>query len=153
MSTLRMLLPAALACTLLVAGCASTGPSLSPDALTGHTWSLVEATDADGRMDTALTGGERPPIELSFHPDRLGVRNACNGMGGDYQLKGNALEVGNLMQTMMACEPALMAREDAIKQRLQQPLQVQFDETGNRLILRNGVGVMTFQPATEQPAP
>lgn len=149
MSTLRMLLPAALACTLLVAGCASTGPSVSPDALTGHTWSLVEATDADGRLDTALTGGERPPIELSFHPDRLGVRNACNGMGGDYQLKGNTLEVGNLMQTMMACEPALMAREDAIKQRLQQPLQVQFDETGNRLTLRNGVGIMTFQ----QPAP
>ncbi|CEA01226.1 META domain-containing protein [Pseudomonas saudimassiliensis] len=153
MSTLRMLLPAALACTLLVAGCASTGPSVNPEALTGHTWTLVEATDADGRLDTALTGGERPPIELSFHSDRLGVRNACNGMGGDYQLKGDTLEIGNLMQTMMACEPALMAREDAIKQRLQQPLQLQFDEAGNRLTLRNGAGIMTFQPAAAQPAP
>lgn len=152
MSTFRTLLPAVLAGTLLFAGCASTTSSIAPDALTGHTWALVEATDADGRLDTALTGGDRAPIELSFHPDRIGVSNACNGMGGEYTLKGDTLEVGMLMQTMMACEPALMDRESAIKQRLEEPLQVQLNDAATQLTLRNGAGVMTFQPAPDHSA-
>lgn len=149
MNTFRTLLPATLAATLLFAGCASTTSSVAPEALTAHAWSLVEATDADGRLDTALTGGERAPIELSFHPDRIGVSNACNGMGGTYTLKGDTLDVGMLMQTMMACEPPLMARENAIKQRLEDPLQVQLNDTATRLTLRNGAGVMIFQPAAD----
>ncbi|MCO5784754.1 hypothetical protein DHB74_00115 [Pseudomonas sp. G11-1] len=152
MSTFRTLLPATLAATLLFAGCASTTSSTSPDALTAHAWALVEATDADGRLDTDLTGGSRAPIELSFQPDRIGVSNACNGMGGNYTLKGDTLEVGMLMQTMMACEPPLMARENAIKQRLEKPLQVQLNDAGTRLTLRNGAGIMTFQPAADHSA-
>ncbi|WP_193074236.1 META domain-containing protein [Pseudomonas sp. FME51] len=152
MSTFRTLLPATLAATLLFSGCASTTSSTSPDALTAHSWALVEATDADGHLDTSLTGGNSAPIELRFQPDRIGVSNACNGMGGNYTLKGDTLEVGMLMQTMMACEPPLMAREKAIKQRLEKPLQVQLNDDATRLTLRNGAGIMTFQPAADHSA-
>ncbi|SDS06153.1 Heat shock protein HslJ [Halopseudomonas litoralis] len=148
-ATIRHLLPAALAFSLMLGGCASTNSSVSVDELIHHTWLLASATDADGKPDTALTGGDRAPIALSFHPDRMGISNACNGMGGDYQVEGDTLKVGNLMQTMMACEPVLMAREDAIKKRLQQPLEMEIDDNASQLILRNNAGVMIFHPSAD----
>ena len=146
--TIGRLLPASIALALLLTGCSNT-PTVTPATLTQYDWSLVEATDADGHSDTALQGGNQPPIRLSFEAGRLGVTNSCNGMGGNYQLKNDRLKVGNLMQTMMACESELMARESAIKARLQQPLNVQFDPQGTRLTLINDAGIMVFQPAAQ----
>ncbi|MFA5678645.1 MAG: META domain-containing protein [Pseudomonas sp.] len=144
--TSRHLLPAAVALAFVLTGCTST-PDVSVATLTQHNWSLVDATDADGHADTALRGGNQAPIQLSFQADRLGVTNSCNGMGGNYQLKNDQLEIGDLMQTMMACESELMARESAIKSRLQQPLRVKYDQQSSRLTLTNDAGVMVFQPA------
>lgn len=150
-ATFRRLLPASLALALLIGGCNgndTNANAVSIDTLTAQPWSLVEATDAEGLAATNLTGGDRPPIELNFQPERMGVSNACNGMGRDYELENNTLKVGQLVQTMMACEPALMARENTIKTYLQQPLQVQFDDSGSRLTLSGDAGVLVFQPAT-----
>lgn len=146
--TLGRLLPASVAMLVMLTGCSST-PTASIATLTQHDWSLVDATDADGHVDTTLRGGDRPPIQLSFQNDRMGVANACNHMGGNYELKNDRLKVGNLMQTMMACEAELMARESAIKTRLQQPLNVQFDPQDERLTLINDTGIMVFQPADQ----
>lgn len=142
------LLPASMILALALAGCGST-QTVSLSTLTQHDWSLAEATDADGHPDASLQGGDRAPIQLSFQADRLGVSNSCNGMGGDYQLKEDRLEVGNLMQTMMACESELMARESAIKARLQQPLKIQYDPKKVRLTLINDAGIMVFKPSGE----
>ncbi len=147
-STLGRLLPASVAMMVVLAGCSST-PTASLATLTQHQWSLIDATDADGHVDTTLSGGDRPPIQLSFQKDRMGVANACNHMGGDYELKNDRLKIGNLMQTMMACESELMARESAIKARLQQPLSVQFDPRDARLTLINDTGVMIFEPVDQ----
>ena len=147
-STLRRLLPASIAALVMLTGCSST-PTASIATLTQHNWSLVDATDADGHVDTTLRGGDRPPIQLSFETGRMGVANACNHMGGNYELKNDRLKVGNLMQTMMACEAELMARESAIKTRLQQPLNVRFDPQEERLTLINDTGIMVFQPADQ----
>ena len=146
--TLGRLLPASITLAFILTGCSST-PQVSLSTLTQHDWSLVEATDADGHVETALHGGNRAPIRLSFQTDRLGITNSCNGMGGDYELKNDRLEIGNLMQTMMACESELMARESAIKARLQQPLSVQFDPRDARLTLINDTGVMIFEPVDQ----
>lgn len=146
--TLRRLLPASAALLVVLTGCSST-PTASVATLTQHDWSLVDATDADGHVDTALRGGDQPPIQLSFQDARMGVTNACNHIGGGYELKNDRLEVSNLMQTMMACEAELMARESAIKTRLQQPLNVRFDPQDERLTLINDTGIMVFQPADQ----
>ena len=146
--TLRHLLPASFALAFMLGGCSST-PEISVATLTQHDWSLANATDADGHVDTALRGGDRAPIKLSFQADRLGITNSCNGMGGDYELQNDLLIIGNLMQTMMACESELMAREGAIKTRLQLPLRVQFDQGSSRLTLINDTGIMVFQPASD----
>lgn len=147
-STLGRLLPASIALAFVLTGCSST-PQVSLATLTQHDWSLVEATDADGHTDTALHGGDRAPIRLSFQTERLGISNSCNGMGGEYELNNDRLEIGNLMQTMMACEPELMARESAIKARLQQPLNLRFDPQDARLTLINDSGVMVFEPVNQ----
>lgn len=144
--TLRHLLPASIALALVLSGCSST-PDVSVTTLTQHDWSLIDATDADGHADIALRGGDRAPIQLSFQPDRMGITNSCNGMGGDYELKNGRLKIGNMMQTMMACEPELMARESAIKARLHEPLRLEYDQETSRLTLINDAGIMVFQPA------
>lgn len=141
---LRHFLPASLGLALL-AGCNSLA-GISSTSLTQHDWVLEEATDADGHLDSALLEGNRAPIQLTFSDNRLGVSNACNQMGGDYTVKNGRLKVGHMMQTMMACEPELMARESAIKVRLQQPLRVRIDADTSRLTLLNDTGVMVFRP-------
>jgi hypothetical protein len=141
---LRHFLPATLGLALLT-GC-NTLVGIAPINLTQHDWALVEATDADGHLDQALLDGNRAPIQLTFKDDRLGVSNACNHMGGDYKLKNGRLKVGHMIQTMMACEPELMARESAIKTRLQQPLRVRIDAETSRLHMLNDAGVMVFEP-------
>src|SRR5690606_41544447 len=107
---------------------------------------LVSATVAVGQLDALRRGGSKPPVLLTFQVLRLRVRNACNNMGGYYKLFTDKLEVGNLMQTMMACESELMTRESAIKTRLQESLRGQYDAATSPLTPINDAGVMLFEP-------
>ncbi len=150
-STMRGLVPATIALALMLGGCVNDEAKLSTDTLATHTWSLIEATDAAGKAANALTDGEQAPIELIFQAERLRVANACNNLSGNYQLKDTTLEIGQMIQTMMACEPALMAREDAIKAYLEQPLAAKFDASNSQLTLSNESGTMVFQASEKQP--
>ncbi|MFT3743321.1 MAG: META domain-containing protein [Pyrinomonadaceae bacterium] len=47
-------------------------------------------------------------VTLNIKGSSLGGRSGCNVYGGDYAFEDNALNVGDLMSTMMACqEPAM----------------------------------------------
>ena len=146
--TLGRLLAASIALAFILTGCSST-PTASVASLSQHDWSLVEATDADGHLDSAVSGGSQPPIQLRFQDGRMGVSNACNHISGDYSLNNDRLEVGLMMQTMMACEPTLMARENAIKSRLSRAFKVSYDQQADRLTLINDSGALVFQPAEQ----
>lgn len=149
--TMRGLIPATMALALMLSGCTDKDTPMSSETLTKHTWSLLAATDAAGNTANALTDGEQAPIELIFQADRLRVANACNNLSGGYQFKDSTLEVGQMIQTMMACEPALMARETAIKTYLEHPLAVQYDANNAQLTLSNESGKMVFQANVSQP--
>ena len=149
-STPRRLVPATLALALVLGGCTNDEAKVSTDTLASHAWSLVSATDATGKDAKALTDGEQAPIKLLFQAERLSVANACNNMSGPYQLKDTTLEIGNLAQTMMACEPVLMAREEAIKTYLEKPLTVKVDDSNSRLTLSSETGKMVFEANDNQ---
>ena len=83
----------------------------------------------------------------------MGVTNACNNLSGTYQVKGDTLEIGDLAQTMMACEPELMAREEAIKDYLKKPLSFTLGENNSRLTLSNENGNIVFQANDSTTAP
>ncbi len=47
-------------------------------------------------------------VTLNVKESSLGGRSGCNIYGGDYTFEDNAMKVGDLMSTMMACqEPAM----------------------------------------------
>lgn len=99
----------------------ATTPEAAMDtsALGQYHWRLSEATDKDGKRIDALFAQADKPLQLDFAEGRLSVSNACNRIGGSYQVEAGKLQVGQMMHTMMACpDPAVMALDDAIDQRL-----------------------------------
>lgn len=91
-------------------------------------WTLADATAADGTRIDALFPRADKPLQVDFADGRLSVSNACNRIGGGYTIEGNALSVGNLAQTQMACaDAALMQSDAAIGERLQAGGTLRFD--------------------------
>ncbi|TDK23856.1 DUF4377 domain-containing protein [Luteimonas aestuarii] len=102
-------------------------------------WRLRQATDSDGNRIDALFPRAELPLQVDFADGRVSVSNACNHIGGSYALDGNALSVGNLVQTQMACvDAALMQSDDAIGERLQAGGTLRLD--GDDLVLATPAG-------------
>lgn len=107
-----------------VAGCGGAAPSTSTTERTSAVideatlgarhWQLVEATGADGARIADLFPDPARAIQLDFAEGRVSVSNACNRMSGPYELAGERLSVGDVMQTEMACEEPRMRAEAAI---------------------------------------
>ena len=100
----------------------ATATSAQVDAKTlgAYHWQLRNATDNTGKRIDALFARPQQPLQLDFHDGRLGVANACNRIGGAYRVEHGRLQLGQMMQTLMACaDPALARLDEAITQRLQ----------------------------------
>ncbi|MHB1057934.1 MAG: DUF4377 domain-containing protein [Rhodanobacter sp.] len=129
MKACLFLLPLALAACMAAPESATRAAASSPanaDApassrtLARYHWLLHDAVDSRNQRMDVLFGKPDKPLQLDFSADRVSVRNACNGIGGDYKVVDGHLLTGPLMQTMMACaDPALMQRETTIKAMLQ----------------------------------
>ncbi len=117
---------------------ATPNPSRDVATLGQYHWQLNVATDKAGQRIDALFARPDKPLQLDFADDRISVSNACNQIGGSYRVEAGKLHVDALMHTMMTCpEPALMALDDAIDQRLRDDpaLTVQSDGDTPRLTL------------------
>lgn len=110
--------------------------------LTGTRWDLTQYGDPAAPR-TPVTDSR--PV-LSFDNEgQLGHTTGCNGMGGEYTLTGATLTVGNLMQTMMACDDPLMAQEAAIGQALQSATTL--TQTGDTLVIGYAGGELRYTRA------
>lgn len=87
--------------------------------LGGYLWQLEDATDRQGhRIDVLLVRPDMP-IQFDFAGARIAVLNACNRIGGDVRIDGDAVRIGALVSTKMACaDPAVMALDGEIGKRL-----------------------------------
>ena len=108
-----------------------SGPQADPyaDALTtaflqDYIWRLDSARTADGRRVDALFP-EGKPFELRFDNGRLMLTGGCNGLRGAFRIDVDGqLQTGPSVQTMMACEPALMAADKAMSALFAAPLDL-----------------------------
>ena len=105
-STLQGMIVVLIVGTLMLAGCGPFGGS-SEEELAGQVWTL-----------TALMG--EPPLPVTMIKAEFGAdgtvsgSSGCNTYFGPYEAGGNKLSFGQPMaSTMMACEPAVMAQEQA----------------------------------------
>lgn len=98
---------------------AAVSETVDAQTLGAYHWRLGDAVDRDGKRIDALFARPQQPLQLDFRDGRLGVGNACNRIGGGYRIEKGKLELGQMVQTLMACtDPKLSKLDEAITQRL-----------------------------------
>jgi len=147
--------PAAAASVPAPAASAATASTFDTGILARYHWRLSSANGADGKRIDALFARPDKPLQLDFVRDRLSVSNACNRLGGNFQVQNGRLKLGPMAQTMMACrDKTLAALDGAISQRLQGQPRVSMQSEGDAptlsLAADNGeILVFTGEPTAE----
>jgi heat shock protein HslJ len=95
--------------SLALAACTSKGASAS---LIGS-WKLTSYGSADS-LTPAVADAE---AGLTFNDDGTVTGNSgCNGLGGNYKVQGDQITFDQIVSTLMACDDARMAQENAVHQ-------------------------------------
>jgi heat shock protein HslJ len=92
---------------------------------------------------TGITLADGAVLRISFDDGRISVSGGCNGMGGDVTFEGDAMTVGPMMSTQMACDQPLMDQDSAVQAFLTAGTTVSVD--GDTLVL---TGTLTGSEAT-----
>ncbi|HNV09487.1 MAG: Heat shock protein HslJ [Alphaproteobacteria bacterium ADurb.BinA280] len=125
----------------------ATAAVVDAGSLATHHWRLQRAMDREGRRIDALFVRADLPVQLDFNEGRLAVLNACNRIGGSFEIENDRLIVGAMISTKMACaDPALTNLDRAISERLQGSLRIEFSaDTPPRLrLLTEGGDTLEF---------
>jgi heat shock protein HslJ len=95
----------------ILAGCITQGTATSPQAAAdaAGSWVLVAGSGPDGEI--RIFDGHR--VTLTIRGGEVGGTSACNQYGGTIAFSGNAVRIGEIGGTEMACEPDVMATESA----------------------------------------
>jgi heat shock protein HslJ len=96
------------AAALVLAACGGGTAGGDPQTLIGGSY-VVTTISVDGAEQSLIE-----PVTITFDADSIDVNTPCNGMGGPVTYSETALQVGPLMSTKMACEPALMEQDQVI---------------------------------------
>lgn len=92
------------AAMLLLAGCTSTPEEAAT--LVGPVWIAEQVAGAALPVD--------PQVTLHFAADGSAAgKGGCNQYSGPYQTTGNSISFGAMISTKMACDGAIMEREQA----------------------------------------
>ena len=128
------------AAALALACAACTSIAVDQRSLEGTSWRV---TAIDGEA-TPAAGDYR----IEFRNGRINGRFGCNGWGGDYTMRGDALIVGRVISTMMACsDPAARFESEGLAI-LRQPVEWSWRDV-HRMTLSNGAGSMELQLQVE----
>jgi len=131
---------------LAVAGCGASQPATPAEpGLPNGSWQLASGTGPHGKIETA----DAHRITLFFEDGRIGGTAACNPYGASAPIDGDHIEVGDLVQTEMACEPPVMAAEAGYLGALRRVEMVRRD--GERLVLAGPSVELRFEPLPPVP--
>jgi len=77
--------------------------------LAGTTWHLTTLLDGDAASSTVA--GTEPTLVVDDLAGRIGGSAGCNQFGGPADFGEGTVEIGDLVATEMACDPAVMDQE------------------------------------------
>lgn len=97
-------------------------------------WRLHDAIDQSGERIDTLFGDVNNRVQIDFVDNRLSISGGCNQIGGSYAFDQATLKVGQLIQTMKACEEPLMKREAELKGYFGKSLQTQLSDSETPLL-------------------
>lgn len=114
------------------------------DLVTGD-WEVIEVNGAEVMPGAAITmtfdaaDAPEPETPGQFVPGtgRVAGNAGCNSYGAEYTISGEGLSVGDAVRTEMACEPDLMAQEDAFLDALSRVSALIFEAEGAEVELRD----------------
>ena len=119
-------------------------PDTEATALEGTSWQLVSYVNADGETVDAVPGAD---AGITFQDGSVSGNAGCNSFSGSYTVEGNQISVGPMAMTMMACEDALMAQEQAVTAALSGAATYAMDGETLQLMDADGNVLATFTPA------
>ncbi len=132
---------AALAATLLAAGCASTGgqegPAGNAPELAGKTFMWAEAVSENCELPPTITFGA---------DGRVSGNAGCNNLIGGWKLEGKAITMGPLGSTMKMCAPEFMEVEQKFLGILNQVAFVTSEGEGITLWSKDEEKLVTLVP-------
>lgn len=114
-------------------------------ALEGPVWRV----EALAGLDASALAAARPPLRVRFHEGRVEGFSGCNRFAGAYTIDGGQIRLGPLAGTMMACDEAAMALENAFRRALSGSLAYAVAE-GRLTLMEDSVATVTLR---EAPAP
>lgn len=121
--------------SLALNGCIAQGAAAS---LIG-TWNLTAYGPSASPTPAVPDSG----AQITFNEDETVVGNSgCNGFGGKYTVEGDQITFSEIVSTLMACEDARMAQEDAVHKVLTDTATYEID--GNTLTLMNNDMVLVL---------
>lgn len=113
-------------------------PDPGQQGLGGYRWQILLATAADGRALPELQPNEFSQIHFEFGDDgRLTIDGHCGEMSGDYRLRGDVVEVSDVVQQTLGCVNHLVqATSIAVHEHLLSPYRYRLEGQGVRQRLR-----------------
>jgi heat shock protein HslJ len=120
----------------------------TPDAsLTGIEWQLdtfVSGDTADASASSLIAGST---ITVMFNEDgSVGGHGGCNSYGGQYQVDGDNLTIGELSRTLMDCEPEGVSEQETMYLNALGTAE-SFSIEGNELTINHPGGALVFSAA------
>ncbi|MEI6401285.1 MAG: META domain-containing protein [Actinomycetota bacterium] len=122
-----------------------TNPSTTPATTQAPSDDLAALLAGKTYLSQTTTGITLAPdavLRISFEDGRISVSGGCNGMGGDVTFEGDAMTVGPMMSTQMACDQSLMDQDSAVQAFLTAGTTVSVD--GDTLTLTGGEATITL---------
>jgi len=122
----------------LLIGMTACGGALAGSEFEGTSWVLVSYGSIPVLPNTQPS--------LNFEDGTAGGNSSCNHFGGEYQVRGNTIILGNLAWTLMACvDDGVMEQEQAYMRLLGGELT--YEIGGGQLILTTESGeLLVFDP-------
>ena len=112
---------------------------LDVDETLARTWNILSV--ASGDAITSVVLGTEPTLTLSADGE-MSVSTGCNDGTGTWERDGDTISFGEIASTMMACEEALSAQQDAIFAALGR--SESFEVSPNQLTLLDADGKMVL---------
>jgi heat shock protein HslJ len=106
--------------------------------LTGTRWNLVSMAGEEPLEQSTVT--------LDFDNGELGGNASCNHYGGPYTLEGDSFSVGEVTQTLMACD-GVMEQEEAYLEMLQAAESLTLED--DTLTIQTTEGDLVYEPAVD----
>lgn len=141
---------ALLSLTFVLNACGSDSDPSESSGQEQMTGDLVPATLEDLNGDfisVSIDGTELPEnsrLRMTFEGQRVGLRIACNAIGGDFRLEGGRIKVRKLGTTLMACPGEAGEADEWIEAFMVAGPEAGVD--GDRLVLTGRDVTLTLRP-------